>query len=132
MVPAKDLRAHTSSSDERASRDLRDALRRARDLRSSAVLEQVKQKLQLDTEDLGERALKNIDEPVHAYRIAHGGSLKGPGEPTDPAADSADVGLALPERPSVTIMPFRNLNGDAESDFVAGGIGLGPRKSTVR
>jgi adenylate cyclase len=92
---------------------------------SRAVIEQVKQKLRLETEDLGERALKNIDEPVHAYRIAHGGSLQGPGEPTPEVTAAGQTGSSLPGRPSIAIMPFRNLNEDAESDYIADGIGLG-------
>lgn len=92
---------------------------------SSAVVDQVRQKLPLSLEDLGARALKNIDTPVHAYRVAHG---RLPSE--QPASNGGGAGatefeFALPERPSIAIMPFRNLNGDAENDFIAEGIGLG-------
>jgi TolB-like protein len=92
---------------------------------SGAVCEQVQRKLQLDLEDLGQRALKNIEEPVHAFRIARCRSLKEPRNVTKAPAAPTDVGLALPRRPSIAILPFRNLNGDVESDFIADGIGLG-------
>lgn len=92
---------------------------------SRAVIERVKQKLRLETEDLGERALKNIDEPVHAYRVARGERLQGPSEPKSDVTAAAKTGLSLPGRPSIAIMPFRNLNEDAESDYIADGIGLG-------
>ena len=92
---------------------------------SGAVCEQVRQKLHLDLEDLGQRALKNIEEPVHAYRIAGGGGTKKPGKPTDWAASSTNAVPALAQRPSIAIMPFRNLDGDAENDFIADGIALG-------
>ena len=36
---------------------------------SRSVFDQIKQNLDIDVEDLGNRALKNIDEPVRAYRI---------------------------------------------------------------
>ncbi len=92
---------------------------------SGAVREQVRRKLHLDLEDLGQRALKNIEEPVRAYRIVRGGGSQKPGAPTDAAAASADAGLALPQRPSIAILPFKNLNRDVENDFIADGIALG-------
>jgi len=93
---------------------------------SRAVVDQVRQKLDLSLEDLGERALKNIDVPVHAYRIA-GGRLSGPRRrrKTDTKEATPALEFTLPERPSIAIMPFRNLNKDAENDFVAEGIGHG-------
>ena len=92
---------------------------------SSAVLDQVKQKLQIKTEDMGERALKNIEAPVHAYRIMQGPGLPGPAEAAVAEETVIEtLGLKLPERPAIAIMPFRNLSG-AEHDYVADGIGLG-------
>jgi adenylate cyclase len=79
--------------------------------------------LDLAVEDLGERALKNIDTPVRAYRIAQGGGASVSG--ASPVAMSSPDDVALPGRPVVAILPFQNLNSDAESDFVADGIGLG-------
>ncbi len=89
---------------------------------SQAVVDQVKQKLELKLQDLGSRALKNIEEPVRAYRIF--------GAETDKTAsvattDPTDVVPPLPERPSMAIMPFRNLGGDPEHDYIADGIALG-------
>jgi adenylate cyclase len=92
---------------------------------SRAVIEQVKQKLRLEIEDLGERALKNIDEPVHAYRVADGERLSEPPELSSQPTGSAATRFFLPVRPSLAIMPFRNLSKDAESDYIADGIGLG-------
>ena len=43
---------------------------------SQAVLDQVKRKLALDLDDLGNRALKNIEEPVRTYRILHAGQTE--------------------------------------------------------
>ena len=92
---------------------------------SSAVVDQVRQKLKLDLEDLGECALKNIDKPVHAWRVAHGALDNAPSEAAGRTINPAGFAFTLPERPSIAIMPFRNLNGDAENDYIAQGIGLG-------
>jgi len=63
---------------------------------------------------LGEQTLKNIERPVRAYRMVLGGSGGAP--PERPA-------LALPDRPSLAVLPFENLSGDAEQGYFADGIG---------
>lgn len=92
---------------------------------SKAVLDQVKGKLALDLEDLGNTALKNIEEPVRTYRIVQAGKKAKPTASSDAAGGSSNALPPLPERPSVAILPFRNLQGNAETDFIADGIGLG-------
>ena len=92
---------------------------------SSAVLEQAKQKLSLDTVDLGQRALKNIEQPVHAYQVLQGGDRREIATPAEAASGSTDVDLSLQQRPSLALLPFRNLNGDTENEFIADGIALG-------
>jgi len=94
---------------------------------SQAVYDQVNRKLALGAEDLGNTALKNIEEPVRTYRIIQVDSKEKEG--TAAAASKTVASLeALPplqKRPSVAILPFRNLNGDAQNDYIANGIGLG-------
>jgi class 3 adenylate cyclase len=93
---------------------------------SRVVLDQLRHKLELEVEDLGARALKNIEEPVHAYRVA---TAMTPATPTSqesriiaPASRAVPI---RPMRPSLAILPFRNVSGDHETDFIADGIGLG-------
>ena len=62
---------------------------------------------------LGEQRLKNIERPVRAYRMVLGGSADGP--PERPA-------LPLPDKPSLAVLPFENLSGDAEQGYFADGI----------
>ena len=69
---------------------------------------QIKGKLPVDAADLGEQQLKNIAQPVRVYRIRAGGAAR-------PA-------LSLPERPSVAVLPFQNMSGDAEQDYFADGM----------
>src|SRR6266550_2255167 len=62
-------------------------------------------------EDVGEQSLKNIVRPLRVYRIRIGR----PRKPARPA-------LALPDKPSIAVLPFANLSGDPEQDYFADGI----------
>src|SRR6266702_5228626 len=70
---------------------------------SKVVRDQVRDKLDLAFEDLGERQLKNIARPVHVFRIA----ASGVGQPMP----SAKAALALPDKPSIAVLPFTNMSG---------------------
>jgi len=72
-------------------------------------------KIEFEFEDMGEQDLKNVAEPVRVYRIA--GELSG-------TATGATVKqpLALPEKPSVAVLPFENKSGDPDQDYFADGL----------
>src|SRR6266850_517853 len=78
---------------------------------SARVQEDAAGKLDLAFEDMGEQSLKNIVRPVRVYRIRVGG----PPEPARPA-------LALPDKPSIAVLPFANLTGDPEQEYFADGM----------
>jgi adenylate cyclase len=85
---------------------------------SRHVRDTVRDKVTVTFEDMGEQTLKNIARPVRAYRVnlaAHG--LASPAPPT-PAA----VALALPDKPSIAVLPFQNMSGDPEQDYFADGM----------
>jgi adenylate cyclase len=65
---------------------------------------------ELVLEDLGERELKNIAKPVQVFRIAP------PGRAPQAAAP------AVPHKPSVAVLPFTNMSGDAEQEYFSDGI----------
>jgi class 3 adenylate cyclase/TolB-like protein len=87
---------------------------------SAPVREQIASQMTVAFRDLGMRALKNIEEPIRVYQIIPEVSVDLT-LPPEPGRQS----VPRPGRPAIAIMAFRNLNGDAENDFIAEGIGLG-------
>jgi adenylate cyclase len=81
---------------------------------SHAVRDQVRDRLDLAFQDLGERELKNIARPVRVYR------LQPPAESTAPPVPEA--ALSLPDKPSIAVLPFANMSGDPEQEHFADGI----------
>jgi TolB-like protein/Flp pilus assembly protein TadD len=83
---------------------------------SRTVLNHAGDKVSFDVEDAGEQTLKNIARPIHVYRIIVDPSRRpAPPKPEVPA-------LALPDKPSVAVLPFTNMSGDPEQEFVSDGV----------
>jgi adenylate cyclase len=78
---------------------------------SARVQEDAAGKLDLAFEDMGQQSLKNIVRPLRVYRIRVGG-----------APERARATLALPDKPSIAVLPFANLSGDAEQEYFADGM----------
>ena len=80
---------------------------------SDNVVQQVRDDLDLQLDDLGQHELKNISQPVHVWewrcKFAMPRRLE-------------QAALRLPDKPSVVILPFRNLSGEAEYDYFAEGL----------
>ena len=81
---------------------------------SRVVRDQIRDKLDFAFDDMGEQQVKNITRPVHVYRIEFGRR--------PPAPTSAAPVLALPDKPSIAVLPFTNMSGDPEQEFFADGM----------
>ncbi len=77
---------------------------------SGSAYEQVRNRIEVPFEDLGNHTLKNIASPVHVYRVGTGGVVAA--APRSTVADKV----------SIAILPFANLGGDPEQGYFCDGV----------
>jgi len=82
---------------------------------SRVVRDQVRDKLAFSFEDMGDQQVKNIARPVRVYKVRQSGAPK-------EVTSAIQPSLALPDKPSVAVLPFTNMSADPEQEFFADGI----------
>jgi adenylate cyclase len=86
---------------------------------SRVVRDQVRDRLDLAFEDLGEQSVKNIARPVRLYQVGdRAAELAGAKAPSVPSISQTFIAPRL----SIVVLPFANLSSDPEQQYFADGI----------
>lgn len=119
---------------------------------SRSARDQVRDRVEVDLHDLGRIAVKNIARPVHVFQVLRPGEARiKPPAPAAPRTrllipiagfaialaaaglwwnqrpdfapvDPNAMELSLPTPPSIAVLPFSNLDGEASADWISDGI----------
>ena len=79
------------------------------------VVDQVKAKVSFTFEDKGRKQVKNISQPIRVFEVVFDELPRG-----RPLRDVENP--PLPDNPSIAVLPFANMSGDSEQDYLADGI----------
>jgi adenylate cyclase len=79
---------------------------------SGTAYDHLQGKLDCHFVSLGECRLKNIERPVRAYRV----------EVDEEVSAPPSRAPRLPDKPSIAVLPFTNLSGEAEQEYFADGL----------
>jgi adenylate cyclase len=90
---------------------------------SEDAYRQVRARLDFEVNDLGHIQLKNIAEQVRVYSLHVGPATQAKPEPrAEPVAAEKPAAQPVPDKPSIAVLAFNNMSGDAEQEYFSDGI----------
>jgi adenylate cyclase len=94
---------------------------------SGAAYDQVRKLVLLDFVDLGAQQVKNMEEPIRVYSVSAASSGKNSPIPVSLVSSAAasfehNKPLALPDKPSIAVLPFQYMSSDPDHEYFADGI----------
>ena len=78
---------------------------------SGDVYNQVRNRIDADFRDMGEKEIKHVSQPIRVYAIG-----------VSEQSVSANLILAPLDKPSIAVLPFDNMSGDPEQEYFSDGI----------
>jgi adenylate cyclase len=86
---------------------------------SAAVRDQVGDRLEVGYEDLGDQHVRNINRPIRAFKVVLTGQPSGANEIVSVERTAPEASARVP---SIAVLPFINMSGDAEQEFFTDGL----------